>query len=241
MRLTPTILAFGFLAVLSAYSHAAVQSSVESDYATPEGEPKGTAYNPTFVAGGPSGSDVLEGALPVSSSGAFGIEDSLGLEALTDGRVDTVYNDGSAGAATHFAYATGEEGHTATYMLPSPYDLSSIVVFGGWNDSGRDGQVYDILTSTDGVNFTTLVNYSMPTDDDGYGGPVSHRVEFTEDTLPYLATGVTHLRFDWHNGEAGRYTGYTEIDVYGAAVPEPASVTLALLLGLAGCGAARRR
>lgn len=241
MRLTPTFLAFGFLALLGACSHAAVQSTVESDYASPEGLAKGTPYDPTFAAGGPSGSDLLEGTTPISSSGGFTIEDSLGLEALTDGRVDTVYNDGSAGAATHFAYSIGEDDFTATYQLPGPSDLSSIVVFGGWNDSGRDGQVYDILTSTDGVNFDTLVNYSMPTDDDGYGGPVSHRVEFFEDSLPYLATGVTHLKFDWHDGEAGRYTGYTEIDVFGVTVPEPTSIALALTLGLAGCGATRRR
>ena len=43
-------------------------------------------------------------------------------------------------------------------LTPSPGRLSSIVIFGGWNDAGRDEQNYDLQTSTDGVNFVTLAS-----------------------------------------------------------------------------------
>lgn len=106
-------------------------------------------------------------------------------------------------------------------------DLSSIVIFGGWNDAGRDAQHYDLSTSTDGITFDLLGSIDI---NPGIQGtditPVSNRVAFTEDTLPYLALDVTHIRVNFLAVENG-YTGYTEIDVFGTPVPEPASIILA--------------
>jgi hypothetical protein len=52
--------------------------------------------------------------------------------------------------------------------------------------------------------------------------PVSNRVAFSENALPNLATRVTHVRVNFLAVENG-YTGYSEIDVFGVLVPEPAS------------------
>jgi hypothetical protein len=136
--------------------------------------------------------------------------------------------------SNHSAYATagngGGAGQFVVYPLGGPYNLSSIVIYGGWNDAGRDAQHYDLLTSTNGTTFTPLTSIDI---NPGVQGtditPVSNRVAFSENALPNLATGVTHLRVNFLAVENG-YTGYSEIDVFGTRVPEPAA---AFLLGTA--------
>jgi hypothetical protein len=183
------------------------------------------AYTPTFAAGGPSSIDILNGKLPSATVGNFALEDSTGVAALTNGSVATAYGTGAA-ESPHAAYATAGNGSgsgtSVTYGLAGVYNLSSIVFFGGWNDGGRDAQHYTILTSTDaGQNFTPLVTFdNSPGETTPSPVPVSHRVAFTENALPSLATSVTHLRVDFLAVENG-YTGYTEIDVFGTQVFVP--------------------
>lgn len=176
-------------------------------------------YTPTFPSGGPSSTDLLNGKLPSATVGNFVQESSAGPVALTNGSVQTAYGDGTATSA-HAAYATAGNGQSLTYALGGVFNLSQIVIYGGWNDGGRDGQHYDILTSTDaGLNYTLLTTFnndpgqSTPSPDPG-PVPVSHRVAFTENALPNLATNVTHLKINFLGVENG-YTGYTEIDVFG--------------------------
>jgi hypothetical protein len=224
--------------------HAAVVKTIETDKA-PAGPFAGDPYNPPF-ANGPSATDLLNGALPSASSGdaGFQLETSKGLAALTDGSVATFYGTQTA-ASNHTAYATagngGGAGTTATYDLGGKYNLSSIVIFGGWNDAGRDEQNYDLQTSTDGVNFVTLA--STGSVNPGIQGtdttPVSTRIAFTEDALANLASGVSHIRVNFLPVENG-YTGYTEIDVFGTLIPEPGTMVLAGLAAL-GLAALRRR
>ncbi|TWT75526.1 hypothetical protein Pla123a_30360 [Posidoniimonas polymericola] len=200
--------------------HAVVVASLETNVA-----PAGTAgdpYNPTFTAGGPSTTDLLEGLLPTVAIGNLTQENSLGASALTNGTVATAYGSGDANSA-HIAYATGGPGEEVTYALGGIYDLDSIVIFGGWNDAGRDAQSYDLYVSSDGAqNFSLLTNYNNGNGEEQgvVTTPVSHRVEFTEDSLPNLATGVTHVKVDFLDVENG-YTGYTEIDVFGSLVNVP--------------------
>jgi hypothetical protein len=100
------------------------------------------------------------------------------------------------------------------------------VVYGGWNDAGRDAQHYDLLTSTNGTSFNLLSSIDI---NPGVQGtditPVSNRVAFSENALPNLATGVTHIRLNFLTVENG-YTGHSEIDVFGVLVPEPTSAAL---------------
>jgi hypothetical protein len=227
---------------MSHAAHAAVTSSVETNKA-PAGAAPGDPYNPTFPAGGPSSTDILHGVLPSDSAGNFQLETSAGLVALTDGSVATFYGNQMADS-NHSAYATagngGGSGQYVVYPLGGPYNLSSIVVYGGWNDAGRDAQHYDVLTSTNGTTFTPLTTIDI---NPGVQGtditPVSNRVAFSENALPNLATGVTHIRLNFLTVENG-YTGYSEIDVFGRLVPEPASAAL-LAAGLVTVLALRRR
>jgi hypothetical protein len=80
------------------------------------------------------------------------------------------------------------------------------------------------------------VNFNPP---DTSGNPSATRVRITDST-GVLATNVAAVRFTFDQPaapEAG-YTGYTEIDVFGTAVPEPASLGLA---GVAAIGLLTRR
>jgi hypothetical protein len=217
---------------------AAAVFSVET-IAAPPGAP-GSPYSPVHPAGAPSATDLLNGALPSAQAGNFQLEASTGVAALTNGSIDTFYGTAFE-TDDHTAYATGDAsnaGQFVTYSLGGPHNLSSIVTFGGWADGGRDQLFYDVLTSTDGVNFTSLASFAGV--NIGGGTPISHRVALTEDSLPYLATGVTHVRLNFLDVE-NDFTGYTEIDVQGTRVPEPASVALACFGVLGALAICRRK
>lgn len=178
-------------------------------------------YTPTFPSGGPSSTDILNAKLPIASVGNFQLEASTGVSALTDGSVQTAYGTGGA-ESPHAAYATAGPGQSVTYSLGGVYNLSSIVIYGGWNDGGRDAQHYNILTSTDaGQNFTLLTTFdNSPGQTTPTPLPVSQRTAFTENALPNLALNVTTVKVEFLSVENG-YTGYTEIDVFGTQLFAP--------------------
>ena len=227
---------------LASHAYAVVVSSVETIKA-PTGATPGDPFNPTFAAGGPSSTDLLQGDLPSDSAGNFQLETSAGVSALTNGSVATFYGN-QAADSNHTAYATagngGGSGTFVVYPLGVPHNITSIVIYGGWNDAGRDAQHYDLLTSTNGTTFTPLTTIEINPGVQGTDTtPVSNRVAFTQNAGPNVASGVTHLRVNFLAVENG-YTGYTEIDVFGAPVPEPASCTLAGV-ALMALSALRRR
>ena len=210
------VVAYALIGLQSA--NAAVQISSESDIA-PEGGAVHDPFQPTFTGGGPSSVDLLQGTLPSSSTGNFTQELSAGPVALTNGLDATVYPQGGNGgdAIDHAPYATGgpSAGTSLTYALGGLFDLSSIVVYGGWNDGGRDAQRYNVLTSSNGgASFTQLAAFDQGQDGEGGTTPIGWRVAFTESVLPNLVENVTHLRFDFLAAENG-YSGYSEIDVFG--------------------------
>lgn len=227
---------------LAFYSNAAVVNSVETIKA-PAGATPGDPFNPTFAAGGPSSTDLLQGKQPSDSAGDFQLETSAGVSALTNGSVATFYGT-QAADSNHSAYATagngGGAGTFVVYSFGAARNITSIVIYGGWNDAGRDAQHYDLLTSTDGTTFTPLTSVDINPGVQGTDTtPVSSRVAFTNNAGPNVATGVTHLRVNFLAVENG-YTGYTEVDVFGAPVPEPATCALASVALLA-LSALRRR
>ena len=228
--------AMGTLALTATSAQAAVMVTTETDLA-PSGPGHLTAYTPTFTAGGPSDSDLLEGLSAISSSGDFEREGSAGLSALTDGSVQTYYhtthlNDAVDYLTTHSAYATAGGGEEAVYDLGATIDLAEIVIYGGWNDRGRDAQNVDVLVSDDNVSFTSLG--ATLGGNSNHGSPISHRNSITDDSGT-LASGVRYIKLDFGGVENG-YTGYTEIDAF--AVPEPSTTAL---LGLGGLALILRR
>jgi hypothetical protein len=129
-----------------------------------------------------------------------------------------------------------------TYTLPAStygYNISSIVVYGGWGDGGRDEQEYTISAShynaPTAFTLLTAFDYAPPTEVTGPGAPNMTRVTYTAGTGAYLARNVAELAWNFNvrlpgahttttGGENG-YQGYSEIDVYGTPATAPAPIT----------------
>lgn len=181
----------------------------------------------------------LTGAAVVSA-GDFTLEGAGGVPALNDGVVGPIDTSKSVFATVGNGTGSGANAGTmVTFTLSMPVQLSSIVAYGGWVDSGRDEQNFDVLYSTDnGQTFTLLTTVSnKPATSQGLPSVV--RTILTDDSGGALAEGavITDLRFDfnWQNGKLGvenGWTGLTELAAY-AVVPEPSAMALGLLGGLA--------
>jgi hypothetical protein len=205
--------------------------------------PNTPSFTPTYTV---SSTDLINGRTPSASNGDFALELAGGLPVLTNGTFGTITEPGGAVDRTHGAFATAGNtaGTTVTYTLntaasPLGSNLNSIAVYGGWNDSGRDQQNYQVLYSTvqnptNFINLTT-VNFNPTVPDNTQS---ASRTIIT-DTTGLLAIGVGALQFNFLNPENG-YTGYAEIDVLGAPTPEPTGCTL-LCVGAAALMARRRR
>jgi len=141
-----------------------------------------------------------------------------------------VLTDGNAGRSTSGAGGSnptqvtcgngGGAGESVTYNLGAAaggYNLSSIVVHGGWPDAGRDQQAYTVSYSTASAPDTfiqlAVVSYN-PTNPSGVQSAT--RSSLRSATSTPLASSVAALKFDFTTptSENG-YCGYTEISVYG--------------------------
>ncbi|MDB6078320.1 MAG: hypothetical protein JWO82_2067, partial [Akkermansiaceae bacterium] len=186
-------------------------------------------------------SNVLAGLSVSASSGNFTLENSGGLGVLTDGLYGTLNNDGGP-TATHPALATfgglGGTGTTLTYTLSTATILSSIVIYGGWNDAGRDQAKYTVQGSTDGgLNYFNIGNVDF-NPAIGNGVQSATRITFT-DNAGNLAGGValTNIKLNADSSVENGYAGLAEVAAY-AAVPEAST---SALLGACGALALLRR
>jgi alpha-L-rhamnosidase len=165
----------------------------------------------------------LIAGLPPSSVdyGNFSLEAAGGVTVLTDGKFGVVSN-GSTGSHPAFATCGSGGGSSLIYTLPaaSPngFDLSAVVVYGGWNDNGRDQQGYTVYYST-----VTAPNAFVPLATVNYTPSISNgvqsatRVTISPSGSGPMATNVVNVKFDFTtvNVENG-YEGYSEIQVFGA-------------------------
>lgn len=195
----------------------------------------GSNFTPTYEV---SDSDLINGLTPSSFSGDFAAtEFAGGLPVMNDGVYGTITEPGGAPDRTHGAFGLGGgAGGTGTSVIynlganPLGYNISSIFVYAGWNDNGRDQQLYTVSYSViDDPLFITLatVNYNPPV---GPGVQTANRSILLETSLPFLAMGVDEVRFDFLPAVENGYAGYAELDVMGvAAVPEASTFTLSAL------------
>ncbi len=152
------------------------------------------------------------------------------------GQSTNVLTNGSVGRFTYLlgtpnasqVSAGNSAGQSVTYNLGSAtagYDLTDIVVYGGWADDGRDQQAYTVSYSTaaDPATFTQLavVNYNPANPSDIQSAT---RSILRSATSAPLASAVAALKFDFATpAPENGYCGYTEIAVYGSAL-EPAVI-----------------
>ena len=180
-------------------------------------------FTPTWILA--TGS-LIAGLAPSSvGSGTFNLESSGGLPVLTDGIFGPISNSIS-GSHPSFATCGPNGGTSATYTLPAAatngYDLTNIVVYGGWNDNGRDQQGYTVYYSTrqNPANFIplTTVNYSPSIAD---GVQSATRVTIAPATVTPLAKDVGMIEFNFSTvSVANGYSGYAELQIFG----QPSSV-----------------
>jgi PEP-CTERM motif-containing protein len=209
----------------------------------------GSTFTPSYVV---STTDLLNSLTPSGFGGNFAaVEITGGLPVLTDGTFGTITEPGGAADRTHliFAIAGGGSGTGTfvTYTLNTSvntlgYDIDRIVVYGGWNDNGRDQQLFTAAYSLVGdatfidlppVDFNPVIGANLQS---------ATRVTLAESAPTPLASRVDEIRFTFSPSPENGYTGYAELDVIGrATVPEPGSVMLLALGALSALGVRRVR
>lgn len=161
----------------------------------------------------------------VTSTGDFAKEGAGGVPILNNG----AFSIGGGNPADNSQLATGENGASVTFTLDTSvnalgYDVTSIEGYGGWNDGGRDRQLYSVyyslVGSPDFIFLGTVDDQPAAANE-----PSAIQAIFTT-----ALTGVDAVRFDFLAGQENGYAGYGEFDVVGSpAVPEPASLGLLAL------------
>jgi hypothetical protein len=187
--------------------------------------------------------------------GNFNIDGGGGSAVLTDGLKGTEAFDTSTYAvAGNDANpwnpgidANPALGLTATYTFDTTvntagYDLTSVDIFSGWNDNGRDQILVEVLYSTVAAPTTFISLTTIDFNPSNSGNPVWGRATLT-DSGGIAATAVASIQFNFNLGAENGYTGYREIDVLGApsAIPEPSTAAALAGLGILGFVALRRR
>jgi hypothetical protein len=170
-------------------------------------------------------------------SGNFSLFGAGVVAVLTDGAFGSLNywpDVGSSTTEVTCGTVAGGAGQSVTYTLAGSatgYNLTNIVVYGGWGDAGRDQQAYTVSYSTIAAPVTFIqlsaVNYTPAN-----ASAVQCATRAT--LMPAsgaLATNVAAVKFNFTTpaGENG-YEGYSEIELFGTptippAMPETLNVT----------------
>ena len=233
-----TSISFGFDAVSNgdSFHHYAMTTAVANNaLLTTANVTALQASGPGFYAPfTPSNTDLLQTSLGSSIfGGSFALENTGGVPILNNGQFSITgigNNNPELATAGNNAFVQYDLSLAAA---PLGYDISGIDTYGGWNDAGRDRQVFKISYSLVGSSDFVYLG-AVDSNPAAGGNPTAIRAQF-----PTSLTGVDGIRIDWFGGQENGYAGIGEIDVFGAAtVPEPAA---AGLLGLGALALLRRR
>ena len=190
-----------------------------------------TNFYPTWTL---AGNSLIAGAIPSPGTGNFGLDQTSGDPAmLTDGTFGFLnYWPNVGGSPSLVTCGVNPAGQSVTYTLDTTitgstngYDLTNIVVYGGWGDGGRDSQKYQILYATVADPFTfnqlATVDYN-PANPKATQSATRATVRPVTGSLVQNVAAVM-INFNLVGGppENG-YEGYSEIVVAGVvSAPKP--------------------
>lgn len=211
----------------------AASSIVSPVVSITESNENGTSpFTPTWTAETP---DLILGLSPSLSAGNFDADGGEGaLSVLTDGAI------GISGTPSTMVSCGGDAGTSLIYTLTNTVngtDVTNIIVYSGWGDTGRDGQYYILSYSTIAapntyIPITTV--FDWPGFLNGGGIAQANRVAISMSDGSPLAHGVATIKFDFAGApDAGQFNngwqGYSEIIVQGTNTASPPPPPSALL------------
>lgn len=186
-----------------------------------------TQYQPTWSV--ITNGDLLLGLAPTSAGGNFTQEGTGGTPFLTDGQFGALPPEGNAGIG--LATAGNNGGTNIIYTLPASslgfgWDLTNITVYGGWSDTGRDDQRYQVyyFTTANATNYFLIGDIDFRPEStviSGSGVTLQNHQSATRVKIvsTNLAHNVAGLKFVFNPpidpGENG-YEGYAEIQAFGS-------------------------
>jgi len=163
---------------------------------------------------------LIAGKSPSSvGSGSFG--QSINL--LTDGTFGWLNYWPNVGSSPTEVSCGGSAGQSVIYTLSNSiggYNISNLVVYGGWGDAGRDQQAYTVsyATMADPATFVTLASVDF---NPANPGAIQSATRSTLSAAigGLLASNVVALKFDFTTpAPENGYCGYSEIAVYGTSI-----------------------
>jgi hypothetical protein len=178
----------------------------------------------------------------VSGTGGGAVPTQHVTASLFNGKISTGVNNGANGGDPDAPNAAGYygTGHFIEFDLNTTinllgYDISAINIIQR-GDNFRPGINVAISVRPVGGSYTSLIHPS----DAGTANNVN-MYSITDDSGPFVATGIDGVRFDFSNtvGTISGWTWYRELDVIGTATVPESSATA--LLGLGALALLRRR
>lgn len=185
----------------------------------------GTPFTPSWSV--VTNGSLLAGLVPSGTNGNFNQESQLGtrsVNTLTRGGNPAVATGGNPNTTSpNYVTCGNNGGASAVYTLAGSatgYDLTNVVVYGGWGDNGRDQQAYTIYYSTAAApaNFLLLtpVNFNPSI---ANNTPSATRVGITY-SGGILASNVAALKFDFSSpASENGYCGYFQLTAFGSPAP----------------------
>jgi hypothetical protein len=206
------------------YSEITVQGTPSVNTVTPvdvsiatESQSGASPFTPSWTLETPS---LIAGQEPSTAVGDFTVDPGV----LTDGTI------GTSGDSTEFASCGPGSGAgiTLIYSLtnsPTGSDVTNIVTYSGWGDTGRYGQYYTVSYSTVSSPLVyipiTTVYYLPPAS----GAPACRVAVSTASGVLPLAKNVANLKFDFNPPAAAGFNngwqGYSQIIVQGTNSAPP--------------------